>query len=296
MTMMQSALILLLMLPLIYAPAPNVEQYCDTNENNSNSNNKHNFLKPSLSSLSSLSLSSLSSLSSNDNNHCNIPIVYITNDSIIDPLPEYPVIYKYNTIRNSAINKLLQRDFLLKNYGHVNISLTSSNTYSHGFKVLTVNEYINNIVDNNDTNSHSNETYYFFGGNYDGLWKEIASLYESNVCKGCTKAGAVTLGIGGMNSGVAFHFHGPGFSESIIGSKRWFLYPPNKEYPEIDPNITVADWVKFHYDDWRKLSDSYECIIRPNEVLFFPSNWMHATLNLDKYNAFVSLFLDVGLI
>jgi hypothetical protein len=36
----------------------------------------------------------------------------------------------------------------------------------------------------------------------------------------------------------------------------------------------------------------FECVIEPGEYLYFPSGWMHATLNLDSYNAFVSLFLD----
>lgn len=39
---------------------------------------------------------------------------------------------------------------------------------------------------------------------------------------------AVALGIGGQFSGVSFHTHGPGYSESIIGAKRWYLYPPDQ--------------------------------------------------------------------
>ena len=35
----------------------------------------------------------------------------------------------------------------------------------------------------------------------------------------------------------------------------------------------------------------YDCTIGPGEVLFFPSQWMHATLNLDAYTYFVSVFL-----
>ena len=45
------------------------------------------------------------------------------------------------------------------------------------------------------------------------------------------------LVLGGYLSGVAFHFHGPGFSEVIHGSKQWFLFPPNQEVPGILFNL-----------------------------------------------------------
>ena len=35
-----------------------------------------------------------------------------------------------------------------------------------------------------------------------------------------------------------------------------------------------------------------ECTISFGEALYFPSQWYHATLNLDKYTAFVSTFTD----
>lgn len=40
----------------------------------------------------------------------------------------------------------------------------------------------------------------------------------------------------------------------------------------------------------------YECELNPNEVLYFPSLWMHATLNMDEYNVFMSVFIDTQLI
>jgi hypothetical protein len=36
----------------------------------------------------------------------------------------------------------------------------------------------------------------------------------------------------------------------------------------------------------------HECVIYPGEVLYFPPMWMHATLNLESYNVFMSLFMD----
>jgi hypothetical protein len=64
---------------------------------------------------------------------------------------------------------------------------------------------------------------------------------------------------------------------------------------KFDPNMTVSEWVNDVYptilaDDSK--NNLKECVIKPNEILFFPTNWIHATLNLGEYNFFVSLFLD----
>ena len=40
----------------------------------------------------------------------------------------------------------------------------------------------------------------------------------------------------------------------------------------------------------------YECELNTNEILYFPSMWMHATLNIDDYNVFMSVFIDTQLI
>ena len=94
--------------------------------------------------------------------------------------------------------------------------------------------------------------------------------------------------------------YSPGFSEVIHGAKRWFLASPEDEtILEFDPNITTTEWVERIYPTLQdKLKESkhastiYDCIIYPNEVLYFPDRWMHATLNQEDYNFFISVFLD----
>jgi hypothetical protein len=36
----------------------------------------------------------------------------------------------------------------------------------------------------------------------------------------------------------------------------------------------------------------YECTIKPGELIYFPAQWYHSTLNLDKYTTFMSTFTD----
>lgn len=297
------------------------------------------------------------------------------------------------------------------------MKLTSSNTFSNGLKKMSLRDYIQYTtskknrgaahMDMNITNgdlgpsaARSNESFYLFGNNYGALWDRVKEIYLIPPCLHCDVCGARTIGIGGYLSGVSFHYHGPGFSEVIVGRKRWFLFPPHQpsadmEYDafignsknngamrdieyhrQFDPNMTVDRWLLEKYPAYRtrlvpspvslkvasatseidtaqsqdqdighpdinnfsppwnisdvgqssnqsdidsdgsssctscseeRLGDTsdheygydsglLECVTGPGEMLYFPSSWMHATLNVDEYNVFMSLFLDFQLI
>eukprot|EP01035_Chromulina_nebulosa_P020154 gene20154-26167_t len=95
---------------------------------------------------------------------------------------------------------------------------------------------------------------------------------------------AVTFGLGDQLSGISFHFHSKGYSEVILGKKLWLLYPEQVKQPiGHHPNISMAQCL-------------HHCVIEPGDILYFPDNWMHATVNLDEYNLFVSVFIDNQLI
>ena len=95
------------------------------------------------------------------------------------------------------------------------------------------------------------------------------------------------------------------FSEQIVGSKRWFLYPPSHSI-HFDPNMTIHHWVKQRetiLDDQctteKNESLLYEGTVVPGEILYLPAGWLHATYNLlslDNYNIFMSLFIDPQLL
>ena len=76
---------------------------------------------------------------------------------------------------------------------------------------------------------------------------------------------ALSFGLAGPGTGVPFHFHGPGFAETIYGRKRWFLTPPDVK-PEFHPNKTTLQWF---VDDYPKIKENtyiYECTLKPGEV------------------------------
>lgn len=82
---------------------------------------------------------------------------------------------------------------------------------------------------------YGNETWYFFGENNFTEWKDLIDLYQKPKYNLPNHRSAYSFGIAGALTGVPFHFHGPGFSESIVGRKRWFLYDPDQK-PDFDPN------------------------------------------------------------
>lgn len=249
---------------------------------------------------------------------------------------DHPVIFHSPVDEESKLEDLVSfttMDNLILHYGDSAVQLSSSNAYSHG-KIGSILEiYLNTIAaSSRDLSSEFDDTketlpadkvYYLFGDNYDGVWRDIINLYEVRYCgPACEIAGAKTPGIGGSNSGVSFHFHGPGFAEVIHGSKQWFFYPPaakdlvdrvgNAEnmttykwksciLPLLRGDIYESDACKYieSVSDVERqvlVSTLQECTIYPNELLFFPKYWMHSTLNLDAYNVFISTFMDQQLL
>ena len=150
---------------------------------------------------------------------------------------------------------------------------------------------------------------------------------------------ALSFGIGNIGSGVQWHLHGPGFSETIHGRKHWVLYPPENR-PSYNLDYASRHWMEYTYsnlEDWsdtdiqiekkahaefyqrwknrhnipipkssrrdkRKMIDimgveqgtsskkPMECTIHEGEMIYFPDQWHHATINLEKYTVFVSSF------
>jgi hypothetical protein len=169
--------------------------------------------------------------------------------------PDFPVIFVDDDRLNANLYNLVSRDSLIDNHGDIVVSLSSSNTYSHGLRKMSLQDYITQWVDpkqppqpthntpkdispSSTTTSQlpfptfspqsaqsisttqttsANESFYLFGNNYDGIFRQLNSLYSAPPCLHCEKGGAKTIGIGGGQSGVSFHFHGLGFSEAIIG-------------------------------------------------------------------------------
>ena len=234
-------------------------------------------------------------------------------------LPSHPVIFE---IGNSHINEQLieagSREHLREDWGSAPVRLTSSNALSHGIKETTLSEYLDMMQEESESPGvcrSANETWYLFGNNESQEpFKSLAAMYELPAStfryeeKEATapelQDPTVVIGLGRQNSGLSFHFHGPGFSQAIIGRKRWFLYKPNTQPRlgfEAMVNVTLAEWSQSEdFGSCASLDGPtnavdffFQCTIDADrgEILYFPSNWYHATLNEAPYTLFVSVFL-----
>jgi len=179
-----------------------------------------------------------------------------------------------------------------------NVTLSSSNSISAHRRTIPLTQYMHEITTANDgagetyPNQLSNETWYLFGETFADEWKQMLLDYEMPPCETCPdrELSALAFGVGNRGSGVQWHTHGPGFSESIHGRKHWVLYPPDRK-PTYDSDYASRYWMEYQYMNIREEDElPWECTLRPGDMVYFPDGWHHATINLDTYTVFVSTF------
>lgn len=196
------------------------------------------------------------------------------------------------TYVNKKFKEMTTYTNLLKHFGpDFKITLSSSNTFSDFRKTVSLQEYLDNYVIAKETtpNQFSNETWYFFGETFTSQWEDFLEDYKLPPCTNCLpKYAATSFGIGAKGSGIQWHFHGNGFSENIHGRKYWLLYPEDYKV-KFHSNYTSRHWMEEIYNE----SDSLlsHCTVEEGDLVYFPNGWYHATINLDRYNVFVSTFL-----
>ena len=109
------------------------------------------------------------------------------------------------------------------------------------------------------------ETFYFFGDNDREEWSSFFDQYKLPPLKIPGHSPVLSFGLAGPGTGVPFHFHGPGFAETIYGRKRWFLTQPDVK-PQFHPNKTTLQWFFDDYPTVREQINIYECTLKPGEV------------------------------
>lgn len=153
--------------------------------------------------------------------------------------------------RNQLFRHLSQEDRILESFPpNFTVTLSSSNSFSEHRRKIPLVQYLSELKDSVDRYRHhqsssphdheyatimqtisdatqkeasslSNETWYLFGETYSPEWKAFLKNYELPICLACfPDSVALSFGIGNCGSGVQWHVHGPGFSESIVGKKR----------------------------------------------------------------------------
>jgi len=252
------------------------------------------------------------------------------------PLVIYPDGDK-NTRNENFVNLTTQEHLPLQFAPNFNVTLTGSDSLSSHRRTIPLKQYLHEVIHKNGGQTSpdqlGNETWYLFGETHSAEWKKFLQQYNLPSCHSCTPMHyhqgliALSFGIGNVGSGVQWHLHGPGFSETIHGRKHWVLYPPENR-PSYNLDYASRHWMEYYYpalDNWteaefeiqhqnhdrflqrwrqRAVNSSadnipskgpsskrpFECTINSGEMIYFPDGWHHATINLDRYTVFVSSF------
>lgn len=131
-----------------------------------------------------------------------------------------------------------------------------------------------------------------------------------------------SFGLGSHRSGVPFHFHGAAIGEVLHGRKRWFLYPPKQlstpsdsevrdenplqydqsspspsassslPFTHFYPHLTQLQWMTNIYTQLKPHELPLQCTLHPEELIYVPANYYHATMNLGELAIFISTFVD----
>lgn len=100
------------------------------------------------------------------------------------------------------------------------------------------------------------------------------------------KVDSINLLVGGPGSGLPFHRHASTWQLQLMGRKEWHLVPPGRMAGALAD--AVGPWVYPPDAFAREVADRplglrpIRCTQKPGEVLYFPHQWWHATVNLDE--------------
>lgn len=186
---------------------------------------------------------------------------------------------------NAVFRAMTAKEELLDGWGDTVVTLSSANTYSYDKRDVLLRSYISNLQPQREEASGA-ETWYLFGDHNLTTWGRFLAHYEQHGRPFYAQRGdavSLSFGISSAGTGVPFHVHGPAFSETVWGRKRWLLYAP-AEKPAFDPDESTLLWT-------RRASAPLDCTVAAGEAIYIPHLWWHATLNADE-SVFISSFVN----
>lgn len=178
-----------------------------------------------------------------------------------------------NNMRNSKFRDLMKSNTILDSFPvNFTVTLSSSNSFSEHRRTVPFQTYLKEVITGPalDAETKSNETWYLFGETYSQEWKDVLKDYQVPPCQACKDDSLVALsfGIGNSGSGVQWHVHGPGFSETIHGRKHWILYPFENQ-PDFHPDQTSLNWMHYNYAAFERLDERpLECTLYPGDMIY----------------------------
>lgn len=212
-----------------------------------------------------------------------------------------PVVLRNATaVSGTAFRAASTLTALVSVFGERLVTLSSANANSYGRKRSRLDAYIGSMSSTNWAETPSDQIFYLFGEHGDELSALLAQYslpifshpptgyLSDEACD--AREPALSFGVAPDASGVPFHYHNDGFSEVLHGAKRWLLYPAHRKPPYFDPNATSISWLRNVYPRLHARDRPQDCIIWPGDLLYFPTGWAHAVVNIGT-SVFMSTFL-----
>ena len=169
---------------------------------------------------------------------------------------------------------------------------------------MEVSEYITSVVDLPPVaNGSAGSQFYWLGDVVeDERWDDMLSSYVAPelvvaIAGGRDPRARPSLGVAGANTGAPFHSHGSFFAEVLHGKKLWFFAPPgtglrSARTGAYRPGMSMFDWLDEVLPSLPRAKRPIACTLSAGDIVYGPGGWEHATLNLDPFNAYVSIFTD----
>lgn len=211
----------------------------------------------------------------------------------------------------AAFRARTEPERLAAHSGHETVLLSSANAFSYGRTGQRLAAYLADVASPGvsdawaaaDGNRSAADGLFYWFGEHSGGWVDemLSGGYDPTPLVSRlpwsalpAREPALSFGVGGHLSGVPFHVHGAGFSETLHGAKAWFFsrHAPSHWLP----NATSAYWLRSVLPGLsagaREALDT--CTLYPGQAVFFPEGWYHATVNMPgpgRAAVFVSAFL-----
>jgi len=196
-----------------------------------------------------------------------------------------PVIVRNSSVNAAAREFLAQRCDVLRRYGSVTVDLGDPFSLAkHGVtsQRMTLGRYLESPF------KLDNPLYFF---DRDGRWTEsmggFSDLLErppSVALSPSDPAAPIIFAIGKTGSGIGLHQHQDAWNQVLLGMKRWTIYPgdpggvpPSAGYNPTEPHLR---WLETVYPTLESDAKPLECLQRPGDIVYVPSGWIHATINI----------------
>ncbi|MBS0032093.1 cupin-like domain-containing protein [Chitinophaga sp. 22321] len=209
-----------------------------------------------------------------------------------------PVIFKDNFDSWGPAAKLWTEDYLRKHYGHVSENADRRMGKIKEKQAFLLSDYFDYIKEEKSTSSPP----FYFKTQFH-IQAALSQHYKTPDCFHCwyrlmpaekRRYALSWIYIGAANTGSDLHldlWNTSAWNAVISGKKLWFFFPPGQESSlyQGDVNVFSPDYETF--PDYENASPLI-CIQEPGDVVYTPSGWWHAVLNVEAGISLTENFIN----